>query len=161
MKSALFIDAEVSKAIGKQVVRLDQRVLMYWALLAAERTLHIFEGLQILDDRPSLAIKAGYGWLQGVRSMQEARQAAFAAHAAAREIERYADACAAARSCGHAAATAHVRGHAFHASTYAAKAVYFHSAGDSFTVADERKWQYDQLLNISVNSSQFLTKEQI
>lgn len=148
MKSAKFIDAEVSKIINEQVVRLDQRLLMHWALLTAERTLHLFEGVHTMDNRPRLAIKAGYEWLQGIKTMKEARKAAIAAHAAAREIEQYTAACAAARSCGHASATAHVRGHAFHASTYAAKAVYFHSAADDGSVAIERKWQYDQLLNI-------------
>ena len=49
---------------------------------------------------------------------------------------------AAARTCGHAAATAHVATHAPHAATYAAKAVGY--AKDE--INEERTWQYNRLL---------------
>jgi len=53
--------------------------------------------------------------------VSEARKAAFGAHAAAREVtDSYAK--AAARSAGHAAATAHVITHSKYAETYALKA---------------------------------------
>ena len=54
-------------------------------------------------------------------------------HAAAREATS-GIARSVARACGHASATAHVSGHAVHASNYAAA-----------FVAHERVWQYEQL----------------
>lgn len=83
--------------------------------------LPLFEEKYPEDNRPRNAIEAGRAWERGEIAMSEARTAAFAAHAAARDTEDIA-ACAAARATGHAAATAHVAGHAVHAATYAAQA---------------------------------------
>ncbi|MNI46192.1 hypothetical protein D3C73_1006430 [compost metagenome] len=80
--------------------------------------------------------------------MSEARKAAFAAHAAARDTN-YAAACEAARASGHAAATAHVPGHAIHAATYEAKAAsYAAEPIDAVAnTAKERDWQLQHLLD--------------
>lgn len=78
--------------------------------------------------------------------MTACREAAFAAHAAARDaIEaRAPDAVAAARAAGQAAAVAHMFDHSAHAATYAAKAIGLHGAGETDQEA-ERAWQWESL----------------
>ncbi len=94
------------------------------ALRAADRAVSVlsyFEERHPEDSRPRRAIEAGRAWACGELAMTEARVAAFAAHAAARDAS-HASARFAARAAGHAAATAHVATHAPHAAAYAAKA---------------------------------------
>lgn len=114
----------------------EHRLLAVWACECAERVLPHFEAERPSDDRPRRAIEAGRAWVRGELRMTDARKAAFAAHAAAREAGRP-EAVAAARAAGHAAATAHVATHARHAANYAVAA-----AEDE---AAERTWQTEQL----------------
>lgn len=95
-----------------------------WACDVAEHVLVSFESVLPDDRRPRYAIEAGRKWASGELKMTDARIAAFASHAAAREAKDlfHSKAEAAARSAGHAAATAHVITHAPHAGTYALKA---------------------------------------
>lgn len=93
-----------------------------WAAVQAEKVLPFFEAQAPEDPRPREAIAAARAWVRGELGVSKARQAAFAAHAAAREVQDQA-ATFAARSAGHAAATAHVADHARHAAAYAAKAI--------------------------------------
>lgn len=104
--------------------RIDKQTRTELALKAAESAEHVlahFEVRHPQDDRPRKAIEAARAWARGELAMTKARDAAFAAHAAARDAEHSA-ARFAARAAGHAAATAHVAGHARHAAAYAAKA---------------------------------------
>jgi hypothetical protein len=82
--------------------------------------------------------------------MGDARKAAFAAHAAARDTGIVVMANSAARSAGHAAATAHVPSHAIYAAAYAITAI--HDADDSANadaaMVKEREWQYQHLLKL-------------
>ncbi len=96
----------------------------FWACNVAERVLVSFESVFPDDRRPRNAIEAGQLWARGEMKMTDAREAAFASHAAAREAKglSHPKAEAAARSAGHAAATAHVITHAAHAGKYALKA---------------------------------------
>jgi hypothetical protein len=87
----------------------------------AETVLSVFQADRPEDPRPALAIAAARAWARGEIACAEARAAAFAAHAAARQASS-SFAAAAARAAGHAAATAHVVGHARHAADYARKA---------------------------------------
>jgi hypothetical protein len=96
----------------------ERRTAMVLALKAAERVIPFFETDLQADNRPREAIEAGHNWLNGLITVNAARQAAFGAHAAARLATRT-SARAAARSAGHAAATAHVVGHADAALKYA------------------------------------------
>jgi hypothetical protein len=88
---------------------------------AAEQVLALFESVSPGDDRPRRAIEAGRAWARGEVSVGAARNAALAAHAAARDCTDDAGTMAA-RAAGHAAATAHVAAHASHAQDYAARA---------------------------------------
>ncbi|WP_146215544.1 putative immunity protein [Hoeflea marina] len=96
----------------------------HWACDVAQRVLANFEDAFPNDERPRKAIEAGRMWARGELKMSEVRQAAFAAHDAARCARDASQpkAEAAARSAGHAAATAHVITHAPHACKYALKA---------------------------------------
>ncbi|QGR00033.1 hypothetical protein EHS13_10645 [Paenibacillus psychroresistens] len=122
---------------------------MLWAIDCAEHVLPYFEGKCDNDDRPRKAIEAGRAWESGELAMSEARKAAFAAHAAARNANDQAAAFAA-RAAGHAAATAHVAGHAIHAATYAAKAANYavEPAEAGANAVKERNWQFQHLLNL-------------
>ena len=126
----------------------EHEVLAVWAADCAERVLHGFERVSPDDDRPRQAIEACRAWVRGALPMTEARKAAFASHAAARETETPGAGRAAARAAGHAAATAHVPTHAIAAAVYAATAVR-DAAGindDEAATLAEREWQYHHLL---------------
>ena len=63
----------------------DHRLLAVWAADCAQHVLHFFEQEQPNDDRPRRAIEQAHVWVRGEITMAQARTAAFAAHAAARE----------------------------------------------------------------------------
>jgi hypothetical protein len=99
----------------------DHRSQAFATADSAERVLPYFEAAFPDDDRPRKAIEAARAWARGEIRVGEARSAALAAHAAARDaIAGPAAGCtaarraasAAARAAGHAAATAHVATHA-------------------------------------------------
>jgi hypothetical protein len=94
-----------------------------WAADCAERVLPLFEEQYPDDDRPRRAIEAARAWARGEIRVGEARTAALAAHAAARDAAAAGQlaASAAARAAGHAAATAHVASHARAVTFYAEK----------------------------------------
>jgi hypothetical protein len=126
---------------AKRLDEQDHRSLVLWAADCAEHVLPSFEEKYPQDDRPRKALEAGRAWVRGEIAMSEARAAAFAAHAAARDAD-HAAARAAARAAGHAAATAHVAGHAHHAATYAVTAATYAAVpNDAATTATERDWQ--------------------
>ncbi len=95
--------------------------MVVWASDMAEQALAYFEEACPDDDRPRMAIESARAWVRGDMKTGEVRKIALASHAAARNTENKA-AKYAARAAGHAAATAHVIGHAHHAGAYAAKA---------------------------------------
>ena len=76
------------------------RLLAGWAADCAEDVLPLFERACPDDARPRLAIKAARAWSRGEIAVGAAREAAFAAHAAARGTTDAA-ARAAARAAGH------------------------------------------------------------
>ncbi|MEO8394015.1 MAG: putative immunity protein [Chloroflexota bacterium] len=129
--------------IVELVKQCDHKRLALWAADCAERVLPYFEENYPADNRPRNAIEAGRAWVRGEFKMTEARKAAFAAHAAARDAHQAAEACSAARAAGHAAATAHVASHAVYAASYAAAAV--RDASDDAATTKERDWQYQHL----------------
>lgn len=149
METAKFVDSSISESIAELLRKCDKRSIVGWAADCAEHVLPLFEQAQPADERPRKAVEAGRAWVRGEITMSEARSAAFAAHAAARDSSQIA-ACHAARAAGHAAATAHVAGHAMHAAVYAAKAAsYASDPADAGEVTErERKWQHEQLLRL-------------
>ena len=122
------------------------RLLASWAANCAEHVLPLFAVKHPEDDRPRRAIETARKWSQGKCTVGEAREAAFAAHAAARSAPD-ASARAAARAAGHAVATAHMADHELGAAAYAIKAVRLASiASDSMSAGErECRWQREQL----------------
>jgi len=108
------------------------QTLALWAADCAEHVLPVFEQNYPEDNRPRQAIEAVRAWVRGELTVGEVRKFAFTAHAAARSANNP-KAIAAARSAGHAAATAHVASHAQYAARYA------HKASDN--PESEKDWQ--------------------
>lgn len=100
----------------------DHRLLASWAADCAEHVLPLFTAKYPDDDRPSRAIEAARRWSRGEATVGEAREAATAAHAAARSVTDPV-AQAVCRAAGHAAGTAHMADHELGAAAYAIKAV--------------------------------------
>jgi hypothetical protein len=143
------VDTSADRSIAELLSKQDNGTLVLWAADCSEHVLPCFEEKHPEDNRPRKAIEAGRAWVRGEIAVSEARTAAFAAHAAARDTNQAA-ARAAARAAGHAAAAAHVNAHAFHAAAYAAKAATYAadpSNADANT-AKERSWQYQLLLDL-------------
>jgi hypothetical protein len=145
------IDAKIGKDIAELVKRSEHGTLAIWAADCAERVLPFFESERPKDKRPREAIATCREWARtGMVSMREVREIALSAHAAARETAEDSSARFAARSAGHALATAHVPTHSIAAASYAAKAT---SADDpkeaSRNLAKERDWQYRRLLDLN------------
>jgi hypothetical protein len=123
----------------------DHALLAIWAADCAQHVLHFFEQAQPGDDRPRRAIEQARAWAKGEIKMTQAREAAFAAHAAAREVSGAAK--EAARAAGHAVAVAHVASHELGGAAYAIRAV---RAAASEELRDEAgrlecQWQRAQL----------------
>jgi len=124
----------------------NHKSLALWAAVCAERVLPFFQNAKPEDDRPRNAIEAARAWVRGDLKMTKAREAALAAHIAARNTVND-SARLAARAAGHAAATAHVAGHAQHAANYAIKAMSAASIvnADEEAISAERDWQHKLL----------------
>ncbi len=125
--------------LAELLANKDRKALAVWAADCAEHVLPLFEKERPEDDRPRKAIEAARAFARGEIRVGEARKAALAAHAAARDCTDDA-ARAAARAAGHAAATAHVARHALGPVMYATKAAGFAAS------ASEREWQLRRLL---------------
>jgi hypothetical protein len=105
---------------GGTLADQDHRLLALWAAECAEHVLHFFEAAQPADARPRRAVELTRSWVRGESRMSEARQAAFAANAAARGVGGAAR--EAAHAAGQAAAVAHVAAHELGAAAYAIRA---------------------------------------
>ena len=122
------------------------RLLASWAADCAEHVLPLFTSRYPDDDRPRLAIGAAREWAEGEITVGSAREAAFQAHAAAREASDDA-ARAAARASGQAVSTPHMADHSLGAAAYAVKAVKLASSARDAAMAGEREhqWQTEHL----------------
>lgn len=122
------------------------RLLAAWAADCAEHVLPLFAARYPDDDRPARAIRTARAWSRDEATVTEAREAAFAAHAAAREA---ADPAAreVARASGHAVATAHMADHELGAPFYAIRAVRLAAPTSEALEAGKRecRWQRDRL----------------
>ena len=134
-----------SPKTGSNPDPVTHKALALWAAACAERALPIFEDDGPKDNRPRAAIETLRAWTRDEVPMTACRNAAFAAHAAARDADQCGApaAVAAARAAGQAAAVAHMADHCRHAAIYAAKAVGLHNSNDSAQA--ECKWQWDNL----------------
>ena len=122
------------------------RLLAQWAADCAVHVLPLFTVRYPDDDRPRLASETARAWSKGQATVTEARAAAFASHAAARNALDP-TARAVARATGHAVATAHMADHELGAAAYAIRAVRLASTASDAMAAGEREclWQRGQL----------------
>ena len=136
----------VAKHRGGLLEPSHHRLLAKWAAICAEHVLPLFDAKYPHDIRPRRAIETAFEWSKGTVSVGEARQAAFAAHAAAREVSDPA-AREVARAAGHAVAVAHMADHELGAAAYALSAVRIASGKDDSEdlVHEECRWQLNQL----------------
>jgi hypothetical protein len=151
LKKPNMVKTGLDKQIAKLVGNTDHKTLAVWACDCAERVLPYFEKNYPGDNRPRVAIEAGRAWARtGVFRMADVREAALAAHAAARDAGGEGAARSAARAAGHALATAHVPRHSIAAAVYAATAVRdgVETADADAAVTRERGWQYQRLLEL-------------
>jgi hypothetical protein len=123
----------------------DHHLLAVWAADCAQHVLHLFEDMQPDDDRPRQAIELARSWARGEIKMTQARNAAGAANAAARDLSGAAR--EAAHAAGQAAAVAHVAAHELGAAAYAIRAARASAPKDGREQAGrlECQWQRDQL----------------
>jgi hypothetical protein len=112
--------------------------LIQWACDCAEHVLYLFG--ENIDERLKNALHVAKEWKKGNASVGDARKAAVDAHAVARNASNPM-AIAAARSVGHAVATAHMADHSLGAAWYALKAV----KNTDKSIDAERKWQDEDL----------------
>lgn len=130
---------------GGTLTDSDHHLLALWAAACAEHVLHLFESAKPLDSRPRHAIEQARAWARGEITMSQAREAAGAANAAARDLSG--GARHAAYAAGQAAAVAHVAAHELGAAAYAIKAARAaapEGEGESLG-RNECRWQRDQL----------------
>jgi hypothetical protein len=122
------------------------RLLAGWAADCAEHVLPLFTAKYPEDERPHRAIETARAWSRGEANVDEAREVAFAAHAAARSASDPA-AREVARAAGHAVATAHMADHELGAAAYAIKAARLASLESDVMAAGERecRWQRERL----------------
>ncbi|MBC8135779.1 MAG: hypothetical protein H8F28_07845 [Fibrella sp.] len=130
---------------GGTLTDADHHRLATWAAVCAEHVLPFFEEARPEDDRPRLAIAQTHAWVRGEITMTQARAAAGAANAAARDLSgaaRYA-----AYAAGQAVAVAHVAAHELGAAAYAIKAAQAVSpVGESDKARfEECRWQRERL----------------
>jgi immunity protein 5 of polymorphic toxin system len=130
---------------GGSLQDADHHLLAVWAADCAQRVLRFFEQAQPSDDRPRRAIEQAHAWVRGEIMMSQARKAAIAANAAAREVSGAAK--LAALAAGQAAAVAHVAAHELGAAAYAIRAVCAAAPEDQREEAGrlECQWQRAQL----------------
>jgi hypothetical protein len=121
------------------------RLLAEWAAICAEHVLHFFEQVRPNDTRPRDAIEMGRAWIRGEVRMMQARQSAFPANAAGRDLPEPAK--YAALAAGQAAPVAHVAAHALGAAAYAIRAAAAdapNGAAEAARIA-ERDWQRERI----------------
>jgi len=121
------------------------RLLARWAAACAERVLPLFATARPRDKRVVRAIEKACAWARGAITMTRAREAAYAAHDAARTVTG--PAREAARAAGHAVAVAHMADHELGAAAYAIRAVRAAAPAEKRDAAGrrERQWQRRQL----------------
>ena len=135
--------------LEEQLKSIDHKTCITWAALCANHVLFYFTKAYPEDQRPKEAIFAANQFVNNEITVSIARERAFAAHAAARSSSNP-SATFAARACGHAAATAHVKTHAINAAKYAIKAVA--ATKDTVLLLEELKWQLETLTNLKINT---------
>lgn len=128
----------VAEHRGGPLKKEQHRQLINWAYKCAKHILPLYGPM--VDKKLTDALAVAKAWEKGKATVGEARKAAFAALAVARETKNPSS-IAVARAVSHTVATAHMADHCTGAAEYGLKALA--SAGKA--IAKERKWQDKQL----------------
>jgi hypothetical protein len=135
--------ARFDPKLRELVLATEHRTLGIWATDCAQRVLPYFKDEFPDDKRPGQALKKLREWIRtGEFHMKDVRGYSLGAHAAAREAKGAAR--LAARACGQAMATAHVKTHSLAAAQYAVLAI--QEAKSTREALKEQRWQYRHLL---------------
>ncbi|MCF7801360.1 MAG: hypothetical protein K9N34_05010 [Candidatus Marinimicrobia bacterium] len=129
----------IARRRGGLLENAHHHLLALWAADCAEHVLYLFTKVHPDDDRPAMAIEQARAWVRGEISVGAAREAAFQAHAAARETDDPI-AEAVARAAGQAVSTPHMADHAPGAAYYAMKAVRLLAGREA--AREEHAWQH-------------------
>lgn len=154
MKNKFSLTQYKDERIMELIPKTDHKILAQWVLNCATRVLPYFEQQFPDDHRPQIALATLQAWIEtGEFKMSVIRKASLDSHAAAREVGEDNSARSAARACGQAVATAHVKTHALGAAIYAQQSI--HRSTDPSkaeeVVKKERNWQYQHLLELINN----------
>lgn len=123
---------------GGSLNQEQHRQLMLWACQCVEHVLYLVEPTVL--NRITSALSVGRAWVNGFKSVGDARKASVDMLALARELSDPVQ-VALARASGHAVATAHMADHSMGGALYALKAVNCARK----TVDEERSWQEAQI----------------
>ncbi|MBK5211844.1 MAG: hypothetical protein JJE36_06010 [Coriobacteriia bacterium] len=160
MKKLLFSrKSECIQPLRSLIEKQTHRTLVMWTLDCAPRILAIFEDAYPDDFRPRTALDMATAWSRGAIKMSVAKKAILSAHNAATDAEENPAAQAAARACGHAAATVHVETHALGLVFYGLTA-FVYATGTQDTdeiVTKELAWFYNRLLHWEANTGSVTT----
>ena len=129
----------VAAHCGGPLSKESHRMLISWAVVCSEHLLTYFDK-EGIDERLYEALKVAKAWERGETCVGDARKAALAAHAVARDADSPAM-TAAARAVGHTVATAHMADHSLGIVYYGLKAL--RALGKP--VEAEQKWQTGHL----------------
>jgi hypothetical protein len=135
------------------IKKTDKKILAIWATDCAKRVLPYFEKKFPNDFRPRHALETLKVWIDtGIFKMAVIRKASLDSHAAARSVGEDNPARSAARACGQAVATAHVKTHSIGSAIYALQAIYrancSNEAASEVLINKEKEWQYKHLLEL-------------
>lgn len=119
----------------------DRQVLATWAADCAERVLPLFVKIAPFDTRPRDAIAGARAFARGEFRIGIVRALSANAHAAAREVGDAA-ATAAARAAGHAAGVAHMAAHS-RGAAYAVIAAGLADHANPYAMKEEAQWQLE------------------
>lgn len=151
MHKPLFSLNQSDGLIDELAASTAHQTLAVWGMECAARVLPYFEAAYPHDPRPRQALQTLQDWIDsGVFRMRVIRQAALAAHAAARQTGEDNPARSAARAAGQAVAAAHVAAHAIAAARYALQAIHRASTAEdaAAALAAERNWQRQRLIEL-------------
>ncbi|MCK9322990.1 MAG: hypothetical protein RBR05_02105 [Candidatus Methanomethylophilaceae archaeon] len=138
-----FVERKKPETIEDLISTCDQKTLVKWACGCAEHVIFYYERSGTENKAPQYAIQACRDFVKGSITVGDARKFSLASHEAAKTTDDE-SARAVAHACGHAAATAQLKGNANQTATYALKAVYL--AEDDMDA--ESKWQFKHLDNL-------------
>lgn len=118
--------SKAKEELVAEISDVDKKTLARWAIECANQTLHYLVLEKPEDEKPKEALRVLDDWIKtGTFRMSTIRKASLDSHSVARNLPIDSPARSAARACGQAVATVHVKTHSIGAAIYAQQAVFF------------------------------------